>query len=159
MAKSQGHLEPPEREEVRHGFSLEPSEGLQPCRHLDFRLLDRESEFLWCKPPSLCGFVGAAAGISHSDAGLNPSDPASRFLPLSPRLQPLRLPPSLQFFPQQWLPPCCPRGYSLLTLTPPPVPSPFRIRLSLLQKPFPTPSPQRIVHPPNGPGTSQGWER
>lgn len=39
VATTQGYLEPSEREEERNGFPLEPLEGLQPCWHLEFRLL------------------------------------------------------------------------------------------------------------------------
>lgn len=37
--QAKGHTEPPELDGAREESPLEPSEGMQPCRHLDFELL------------------------------------------------------------------------------------------------------------------------
>lgn len=39
MEAEAGGQEPPEVEKTRDNSSLEPLEGVQPCRHLDFGLL------------------------------------------------------------------------------------------------------------------------
>lgn len=117
--------------------------------------------------PSGCGDLQEQLQESHTaiDAGLNPSEPASH-LPTalsqapatpasssSPVLSPTEA--SSPFPPPHHTVPLA----TCFPLTPPPLLSPFRIRLSLLQKPFSTPSPQRIVDPPTWSRDFQSWER
>ena len=60
-------------EEARKHLPLEPSEGVWPCPHLDFRprasRTVRESKFLSLTPPSLWYFVRAAPGTSSRCPG------------------------------------------------------------------------------------------